>query len=41
VQALDLGYDQRFCCHPLRVVSRQCAGDLLEVLEPHGNVEPV
>jgi hypothetical protein len=34
VQPLDLGDNQRLCRYPRRMISRQGAGDLLEVLKP-------
>src|SRR5271165_661243 len=40
-QALDLLDDHRLRRHPCRIVGRQCAGDLLQVLQPHGDVKPV
>jgi hypothetical protein len=41
VQSLDLCHDYRLRRHPRRTVSRQSVGDLLQVLEPHGDMEPV
>jgi hypothetical protein len=41
VQPLDLRGDHRLRRHPRRMISRQGAGDLLEVLKPRTDVEPV
>ena len=41
VQALDLRDNHRLRRHPCRVIRRQTAGCLLQVLQPHGDVEPV
>jgi hypothetical protein len=41
VQPLDFRDDHRLCRHSRRMISRQRAGDLLEVLKPHTDVEPV
>jgi len=41
VQALDLLDDHRFRRSPGRIVSQQGASDLLQVLQPHGDVKPV
>jgi hypothetical protein len=41
VQRLDLRDDHRLRRHPRRLINRQGAGDLLEVLKPHTDVEPV
>src|SRR3954470_2181351 len=40
-QALDLLGDHRLRRGALRIVGRQAAGDLCQVLQPHGEVEPV
>ncbi len=40
-QALDPLDDHRLRRHPRRVIRRQAVGDLLQVLQPHGDVEPV
>src|SRR5277367_240350 len=40
-QALDLLDDHRLCRDPCRIVGRQGAGDLLQVLQPHGDMKPV
>jgi hypothetical protein len=41
VQPLHLLDDHRLRRHPCRIIGRQAAGCLLEVLEPHADVEPV
>ena len=41
VQPFDLLDDHRLRRHPRRMISRQGAGDLLEVLKPHTDMEPV
>src|SRR5208337_4150496 len=41
VQARDLRDNHRLRRHPCRVIRRQTAGRLLQVLQPHGDVEPV
>ena len=40
-QALDLLDDHRLRRHPRRVIGGQSAGYLLQVLQPHRDVEPV
>src|SRR3954470_21573618 len=40
-QALDLLDDHRFRSGALRTMRRQAAGDLRQMLQPHGNVEPI
>ncbi len=41
VQALNFLDDHRLRHHPRRVIRRQAVGDLLQVLQLHGDVEPV
>src|SRR5271166_3664876 len=41
LDALDLRDNHRLRRHPCRVIRRQTAGCLLQVLQPHGDVEPV
>jgi len=41
VQPFDRLDDHRFRFHLCRVIHRQAAGDLLQGLQPHGDVEPV
>jgi hypothetical protein len=41
VQPLDFRDNHRLCRHPRRMISRQGTGDLLEVLKPHSDMEPV
>src|SRR5215217_784121 len=40
-QALDLLDDHRLCGRALRTLGRQTSGNLRQVLQPHGDVEPV
>src|SRR3954452_6838359 len=40
-QALDLLDDHRLCGRALRTIARQASGNLRQVLQPHGDVEPV
>src|SRR3954470_7429608 len=40
-QALDLLDDHRFRSGALRTMRRQAAGDLRQMLQPHGNVKPI
>jgi hypothetical protein len=41
VQTFDFLYNYRLRRHPFRVIRRQTAGRLLQVLQPHGDVKPV
>ena len=41
MQPLDLRDDHRLCRHPCGIVGRQAGGDLLQVLEPHGDMKPI
>jgi hypothetical protein len=41
MQPLDLRDDHRLGRHPRRIIGRQGAGDLLQVLSPHGDMKPV
>src|SRR3954453_18151126 len=40
-QALDLLDDHRFRSGALRTMRRQAAGDLRQMVQPHGNVKPI
>ncbi len=40
-QPFDLLDDRRLRLHPRRIIGRQCVSDLLQVLQPHRDVEPI
>jgi hypothetical protein len=40
VQPFDFLDDHRPCRGPFRVIGRQTTGNLLQMLEPHGDMEP-
>jgi hypothetical protein len=41
VQTFDFLDNHRLRCHSCRIIGRQTAGCLLQVLQPHGDVKPV